>query len=253
MRTDPCWEGEAIRSIFCVCATSGAQVPPAVPSSDGAALCPAASVTTHPETRGRPGLLGDHTELGGAEAHVLAEESAHLHFPDEAVTTVQHRRHCSHRERQPVPVNGPCCPRPPEAQPESPAPASTPTREGEWGHSLTPVPLLARAAGVSTHRELRPPPGPPAWPWGVVVTVPASSLYPAEEACDGVRLAKVSLPEEPPPPPPRSPSLQPQRQHSRKAQGSFQASVWPGLLRGDLEPGKPMLGLVGLRPPPLVC
>lgn len=152
-------------------ATAGAQAPPAVASFDGFALCPAASVITHPETRGRPGLLGDHTELGGAEAHVFAEERAHLHLPNEAVTAVQHGRHCSHRERRARgrPWEWACCPCPPEAQPELRArsPAQHPDQRGRMGACPDPCshswleqqgqhPLGTQASARAT-----------AWPWGL--------------------------------------------------------------------------------------
>lgn len=132
------------------------------------------SVSTHSEAWRRPALLRHNAELAHAEAHVFADESGHLHAPNEAVTTVQHRRHCSHKKRWARETAQSCCCSP-EAQPELRAAV-----EGRGGWMGTGPPLLPHGSGASGLHALGLQPVPPGMALGVVVRVPACSLCPAE-------------------------------------------------------------------------
>lgn len=82
-------------------------------SSDGSACPQVAGSVTHPETRRWPSRLRHDAELARTEAHVFAEESGHLHSPNKAVATVQHRWNCGRRRRRaremtPA-LSRPCC------------------------------------------------------------------------------------------------------------------------------------------------
>lgn len=118
-------------------------------------------MSTHSEAWRRPALLRHNAELAHAEAHVFADESGHLHAPNEAVTTVQHRRHCSHKKRWARETAQSCCCSP-EAQPELRAAVEG---RGGWMGRAHPCSHMAAAPRDSTRSGFSQ--CQPAWPWGL--------------------------------------------------------------------------------------
>lgn len=85
--------------------------------------------------------------------------------------------------------------------------------------------------------------GPPGVALGAVITVPASSLCPVDEACEGGSPANVSFPED----------FHPcHTDHSPEgARPSHPPQCAPGPVWVSMSRGSPLLGLAGLRAPPL--